>query len=94
MSLFTMHTDRLKDRHDEDSSSFWQLFGNAPKMDYNIYCVRTLTVVMCVLTGISGGLLCGQYLTRINRNEHNCLIGSAAVHLSRLILSIELRVVC
>ena len=51
-----MYTDRVKDRRDEDCSRFWQLFGNAPEMDYNIYCVRMWTIVMCVLTGISGGL--------------------------------------
>jgi len=89
MSLFTTHTDR----HDEDRSRFWHLPGNAPKMNYNVYCVRMWTIVMCVLTGISGGFLRGQYLTRINRNEQNCLSGSATVHLSRLTLCIELRVV-
>jgi len=83
MPLFTMHTDRLKDRRDEDSSRFWQLFGNAPKMVYNIYCVRVWAIVICVLTGISGGLLRGQYLTRTNRKEQNWLKGSATVHLSR-----------
>jgi len=44
MSLFTTHTDR----HDEDRSRFWHLPGNAPKMDYNVYCVRMWTIVMCV----------------------------------------------
>ena len=66
--------------------------GIARKVNCNMYCLRLWTVVMCVLTGISGGFLRGQYLTRINRNEQNCLSVSANVHLSRMTLSIELRV--
>jgi hypothetical protein len=56
-SPFVMLRDKGKDTHDEACSRFSQLLGNVTKIDFTNYCVRRWTGLMCVMIGISGGLL-------------------------------------